>query len=869
MPGKLPAEACLQNGNEKSPLLGQKNGKQRNQCFCSGLGPLAITSIVLVAILLICTYFGVSRRIFYTWGSESLPNKGRDFFEHRERFLTPASPSQPPPQVKSQGSTIAKNVDECKTICQRFGMKALGSDYGDNPIFCSEHCDVVFKKPLSHVKPGLPPWPERHQVEEHPPHVVVANAPEKPSEPPARLKSGNLEAHIRYKNHPPSWHTLRDTDAFGLGVQSRPLFSVLSGDASKSSISSKDCDVSDHDQNDAHVELRLSCPNDIEAIFSIQAPSKDSVGYFRTSVELWSKSSTWPEHLSTLRLLDALVQTPMEIKLTGAESEPGLPVVVGDRFFVGGEHPMAITAPFHARHNQQGVFIDIRHLHSLLVPTQKKPWRFGAVIGLIPEGSQARRTFVNYIHSERPGRRTPMVHYNSWFDFTGWQDGFNTGVANVTDTMSETSCVQRVREFGENLVRKHNVKMDSYLIDDGWDNTNTLWEFDSNKFPRGLKRVAEVAHEYDSGVGIWLSPWGGYGDSKKNRVREGKARGFEIKTDPWGEEAFDLAGKKYGAWFFETAEMMRRDQGVNMFKFDGTSRVPQEMEAMLGMVGQIRKVKVKRQKENEDDEEDEIWINLTTGTWPSPFFLFWADSIWRGDGDVGPYPGKESMDGLSQRQKWIRWRAEKVQQHVVDQSAFFPLSQLMIHGVVLAGHGDALYTGLGESTDAEFAQEIWSFVGMGLQLQELYISPSRMTTSMWTLLAEGLAWSSKNVKVLMDTHWAFGRVDRRQVFCMASWDPQQGYGFVMLQNGKGDRQASEAFDLASVLELPNVQAHKSLEVSIVKSVPGISSKWSKTNLSSRLQSCRGGSQLCHINASKKTRITLQHTEVLVLEVRLA
>jgi hypothetical protein len=314
--------------------------------------------------------------------------------------------------------------------------------------------------------------------------------------------------------------------------------------------------------------------------------------------------------------------------------------------------------------------------------------------------------------------------------------------------------------------------------------------------------------------------------------------------------------------------MMRQEQGVNMFKFDGTSRVPQEMEAMLGMISEVRKVKVKRRKEN-GEEEEEVWINLTTGTWPSPFFLFWADSIWRGDGDVGPYPGREIQDGLSQRQKWIRWRAEKVQQHIVDQSAFFPLSQLMIHGVVLAGHGDALYTGLGEATDTEFAQEIWSFVGMGLQLQELYVSPSRMTTSMWALLAEGLAWSSQNVKVLMDTHWAFGRVDRRQVFCMASWDREQGHGFVMLQNGKGDKQATQAFDLATVLELASDQSRKSLEVSIVKSVPGRSSRWAKKKISSRLQSCRAASQSCKIGASTTTRITLQHTEVLLLEVRLS
>lgn len=37
-------------------------------------------------------------------------------------------------------------------------------------------------------------------------------------------------------------------------------------------------------------------------------------------------------------------------------------------------------------------------------------------------------------------------------------------------------------------------------------------------------------------------------------------------------------------------------------------------------------------------EEEEVWINLTTGTWPSPFFLFWADSIWRGGPDIATRP---------------------------------------------------------------------------------------------------------------------------------------------------------------------------------------------------------------------------------------
>merc|ERR1719375_2441941 len=41
---------------------------------------------------------------------------------------------------------IAKDAQQCKTICQRFGMKALGPDFAAlNPITCCAHCDEVFK----------------------------------------------------------------------------------------------------------------------------------------------------------------------------------------------------------------------------------------------------------------------------------------------------------------------------------------------------------------------------------------------------------------------------------------------------------------------------------------------------------------------------------------------------------------------------------------------------------------------------------------------------------------------------------------------------------------------------------------------------
>jgi len=331
-----------------------------------------------------------------------------------------------------------------------------------------------------------------------------------------------------------------------------------------------------------------------------------------------------------------------------------------------------------------------------------------------------------------------------------------------------------------------------------------------------------------------------------------------------------LGGPKYKAWFMKTVMRMRQDEGVNLFKFDGVSRAPREMENMLGMLADVRKVGVANQATQRD--EDKVWISLTTGTWPSPFFLFWSDNIWRGDGDVGPYPGQEPDDGLSQRQKWIRWRAEKVQEHVVKQSSFFPLSQLMIHGVVLAGHGDALYAGLGQASDVEFTQEDWSFLGLGLQLQELYISPKRMTRSTWGLLAEGLAWARKNANLLLDTHWAFGDVSKKKVFCTASWDPKQGRGFVLLQNPLGAKQDSAPFALTTVLELPHSQADAQLEVSVVKAVAGDDKPGTKISSPARLAECKASAKkdhnTCRIEANKATSIALKHTEVMLLEVRL-
>ena len=45
------------------------------------------------------------------------------------------------------------------------------------------------------------------------------------------------------------------------------------------------------------------------------------------------------------------------------------------------------------------------------------------------------------------------------------------------------------------------------------------------------------AEQYHSAVGAWLSPWGGYGSAKEERMKYGREQGFETNA-----RGFSLAG---------------------------------------------------------------------------------------------------------------------------------------------------------------------------------------------------------------------------------------------------------------------------------------------------------------------------------------
>jgi hypothetical protein len=227
--------------------------------------------------------------------------------------------------------------------------------------------------------------------------------------------------------------------------------------------------------------------------------------------------------------------------------------------------------------------------------------------------------------------------------------------------------------------------------------------------------------------------------------------------------------------------------GVNQFKFDGTgnadsvfpgSAFDSDFAAAIHLIGELR------------EQKPDIYINLTTGTYPSPFWLMTADSIWRGGEDdsvagVGPY-----------RERWITYRDADTYEHVVKAGPLYPLNSLMLHGMIYAER----HKQLREDPSNDFRNEIRSYFGTGTQLQEMYITPSLLSTQNWDDLAEAAKWSRSNAGVLKDTHWVGGDPRWLEVYGWASWSPRKS---ILVLRNPSDKPQSIGLDPRAVLELPD------------------------------------------------------------------
>jgi len=497
-----------------------------------------------------------------------------------------------------------------------------------------------------------------------------------------------------------------------------------------------------------HIELQDTSAN---LRVTWKAMLREDANYVRQEVTIHAAQQ--PVALSQIILVDAIVPGAA---VSGHVK--GSPVTAGT-WFLGFEHPLSECR---VRDDRASCWL------SRELPLQAgQSVTYSSVIGVTHPG-QLRRDFLKYVELERAHPYRTFLHYNSWYDL-GYFDRYN-----------EQQALESVRGFGDHLTKERSVKLDSFLFDDGWDDPTTLWHFNPG-FPDGLTNVAKLAASYGAAPGIWLSPWGGYDKPKQQRLASARVQGFETN-----EGGFALSGPKYYRYFRDACFDMIDKYGVNQFKFDGTGNANEvikgsdfdsDFDAAIHLIGELR------------TKKPDIYINLTTSTYPSPFWLLYADSIWRGGDD-------HSFAGVgSNRQRWITYRDSQLYRWVVEDGPLFPINSLMLHGMIYARYAERL----GSDPSHDFPDGVHSYFGTGTQLQEMYITPSLLSAQDWDVLAEAAKWSRANAGVLKDSHWIGGDPARLEVYGWASWSPEKA--IVTLRNPSDHPQDFTA-SLATILELP-------------------------------------------------------------------
>ena len=483
---------------------------------------------------------------------------------------------------------------------------------------------------------------------------------------------------------------------------------------------------------------------------------RDGSNYLRQVVTITARDKDQP--ISRVEMIDMRMR---DAAVVG--SSEGSPIVAGNLFF-GFEHPMS-NSKVTAGHATAWIERDLplQAGHSIT---------YSSVVGVTRPG-EMRRDFLVYVERERAHPYRTFLHYNSWYDL-----GYFT-------PYDESGALDRVNAFGRELSEKRGVKLDSALFDDGWDNHHSLWQF-NNGFPDGFTKVRGALEKYHAAPGVWMSPWGGYSTPQKERLAYGKSEGYEVV-----DGGYALSGPRYYDAFRDVALKMVKQYGVNQFKFDGTgnvnsvfkgSRFDSDFDAMIHLIAEIRAVK------------PEIFINLSTGTWPSPFWLMRSDAIWRGGED-------DSLAGVgSKRERWITYRDADTYEGVVQNGPLYPLNSLMLHGIIYATYNKNLNTDPGN----DFRNEVRSYFGTGTQLQEMYITPSLLTQQNWDDLAEAAMWSRANAETLKDTHWVGGDPAWLQVYGWAAWSAGEGSGGkgILTLRNPSDKPQCISLKLAQVLELP-------------------------------------------------------------------
>jgi len=380
------------------------------------------------------------------------------------------------------------------------------------------------------------------------------------------------------------------------------------------------------------------------------------------------------------------------------------------------------------------------------------------VEGLAPD-PYLKLWFSKYLERIRVAPLRPYILYNTWYDLRAPEM-----VKDQPRALNEENILRTISSFRKRMFEERGLNLDAFVLDDGWDVYRSDWALNSEQFPRGLTPLAEALKSMGTRLGMWLGPIGGY-SHRDWRVGYMRSQGYETVGDQ-----MCVAGERYRQLLKKRVVDFVQKDGVGYFKWDGIQFSCSEanhghlpdiysrravMQSVIDLCQSVRR------------ENPEIFLNVTSGTWLSPWWLKYANTIWMQGSDYG----YANVPSISRRDRAITYRDFVLFEDLRQQEFWFPIANLMTHGVI---KGELETLGERDEPLDKFSDDALLYLARGISMWELYISPALLTDQEWDSLAAAICWAKDRFPTLCLTEMVGGDPGELKPYGYAHFQGKRG-----------------------------------------------------------------------------------------------
>lgn len=391
---------------------------------------------------------------------------------------------------------------------------------------------------------------------------------------------------------------------------------------------------------------------------------------------------------------------------------------------------------------------------------------YSSVVGAADSQKEIQQSFFDYINTiSLPSQF--RIQFNSWYD----------NMKNINTNNIKQSFMGIEKGLSSYGIRP----IDAYVVDDGWvDYRNGFWEFDFNKFPQGFANEKQYLGSLGTNLGTWIGPRGSYDGANLIFVPHLQSLGYEAIDNA----DMSMSGPKYTKAMKERILEMMDKYDINYFKLDGFiyngkidkspdhGFIPDNTGKYYFTDAWEKWIDIfKAMREKNPD----VYINITSGTFNSPWFFQYVNAIWiNNSGDMG-------LEGTgSERDRMLTYRDGRYYDRFVTKASQMQLSNIYNHEPIDAQTLPPTGNRPIIQTLEEFRKYMFMSLSRGTGLIELYYTPGIFNEEKWTINADALQWAEDNYGVLQRARMIGGNPSLGEVYGYSGWTADRG--IVSLRN---------------------------------------------------------------------------------------